>query len=255
MRAKNVLPCVFEGQTLNNTAEMLHPSLVTGAERGASVKWTVAGVVAELAARQSILRRTPATDAAPTAAVEVPAVALAPLAATGTAAAAALATPAAAPSQWSPQRLMGMFREAIVSVFAHPPRALNLQARVAGRDAVAAPTEMQHAQPAPLSASVLSSIFREPDLRAPYAYSAKAYVAGVAERFSELKRLTIPERLKWPDRFLLWYGAYTPPGQDYPLPPLWLAAKRYENVGEIWGTCVCGLSRACASHSLRSALL
>lgn len=247
MRAMNVLPCLFEGQKLNTTAEMLHPSL-TGAE--GSVKWTVAGVVAERAARESTFGRTPTTDAAPTATVEAPAAALAPVAATGTAA--APAAPAAAPSQWSPQRLLGMMREVVASVFAQSSRALNLPARVAGRDAVAAPIQLQNAQPAPLPVSVLSSIFLEPDLTAPYAYSAKAYVASVAMRFSELKRLAIPERLKWADRFLLWYGAYTPPDQDRPLPPLWLAAKRYENVGEIWGMCVCGLPCACASHSPRS---
>lgn len=219
IRTKKMVPCLFEGQTLS-PAEMLHPSL-SGAE-GTGGQWTVNGVVAELAARQGAR-----TDTAPAAARDEPAAAAAP------AAAATQVLPAAAAFQWSPQRLLGAVREAVVSGISLAARALNLQVPVAGPDA-AATTVLPLARPAPLT-----SLIPEPDLRVPYATSrdAKAYVIGVVQRFSGQKRLAIPERLKWPERFLLWYGAYTPPGQDHPLPPLWLAAKRYGDVGEIWGGC------------------
>ena len=92
----------------------------------------------------------------------------------------------------------------------------------------AAATDTELPQPQEATRTGLDLLILEPDLDKPYGLSERTYVAGIAQRFAEPRRRDIPERLNWHDRFMLTYGADGGP-------PLWLAAKRYQDICEIWG--------------------
>ena len=260
MRTKKVVPGLFEGQQLNAATEALDPLLSgMGAAEG---EWSVRRLVAERASRlhapvhgpavmtqpgasptvawlPHIFGAVPATAVPPTTPFDIPAHATETTATT--AALAAPEPPVAALFDWSPQRFFGKMRDIVTTAFSHAAslgsgRPLFLQdAGVASPDTVqVASTVLPMVPTQPLTA--MSSLVLEPDLDVSYNSSreAKVFVANVAKRFAGQKNLDIPGRLDWSDRFLLFYGAYVPPGLGHPMPPLWLSAKRYGNVGEIW---------------------
>ena len=160
---------------------------------------------------------------------------------------ASVAPSTTATSAWSPTRLFGAMRDVVQTTVFQALERLLPRGRQAATDttasaplaapAVAAP-ETVPPQPQEATRTGLDLLILEPDLDKPYGLSERTYVAGIAQRFAEPRRRDIPERLNWHDRFMLTYGANGGP-------PLWLAAKRYQDICEIWGmeasrTCMTG---------------